>query len=352
MTKNKFKLSVVAGMLLTSSAIAGTVTAPNSVNIEISGDVELKMLSEKTGSTEVQKRTAEVNLGLESELKDGLKVVTAFRVYDGTQANSAADTFATTQAYALIPFMETGELKAGLAENDVYGTDAFDNGGESWKLSVKVPVAKDFTATLVSTIADEKENDDNTGDSESTALRIDGKIADYELGAKYTNAYTDKNNAGEVKTNTTSAYVMGSISSVDVSLELASASKSQKGYFLSLGKEFGALNTGLTYVNLSNGLKGGDDFALGMILDGNIDSSTTKDTSAIAIPLEYALNDKLTANAALIEIDNQGNDGREINLGAAYALSDSAELSVAYGKYTQDNADDQTNIELTVAIEF
>lgn len=352
MNKNKFKLSAIAGMFLASSAIAGTVTATNSANIEMAGDVELKMLSEKTGATKVQKRTAEVNLGFESELKDGVKVITAFRVYDGTQANSGADTFATTEAYALIPFMKGGELKAGLAGNDVYGTDAFDDGGESWKLSIKVPVAKDFTATLVSTISDEKENDDNDGDSGSTALRVDGKIVDFEVGAKYTKAYTDKNNAGEVKTNTATGYVMGSLAGFDVSLEVVSASRSQKGYFASVGKEFGALNAGLSYVNLSKGLKGGEDFAVGMILDGNIDSSTTKDTSAIVIPVEYNLNDKLSVNATFVEVDKQGNDGREIDFGATYALTESSELSIGYGKYTQDNADDQTNIELAVVIDF
>ena len=114
----------------------------------------------------------------------------------------------------------------------------------------------------------------------------------------------------------------------------------------------GDLTAGIAYINLSKGMKGGGDFAPGMILDGNVDSSSTKDTSAIVIPLEYAVNDNLTANATFISADVQGSDATEFDLGAAYAMNDNIELGASFGKYSIDGGDDQTNVEFAVAINF
>lgn len=352
MIKNKLKLSIAAGMLLTSCAYAGTVTAANSNNIEISGDVELKMLSEKSGSETVEKRTAEVNLGLESQLKSGTKVITAFRVFDGTQANGGADTFDVTEAYALIPFMKGGELKVGLSANDTYGTDAFDNGGEDWKVSIKVPVMENTSVTLVSSISKEDEANANEGDSGATSFQVDTEVSGLSIGAKYVSAYENKDTATEVETNSVFAFATGEVEGFELGFEAVASSGDKRAFFVSASKEFDALTAGLAYVNLTKGQKGGDDFAVGMILDGNIDSSEAEDTSAFVLPLEYAVNDKLTANATLISASVQGDSASELDLGAAYALNSDTEVSLSYGKYTQDNADDQTNIELAVVIEF
>lgn len=119
---------MLSAMFLITFGFAGTVTAANSMNIEISCDIELKAVSEKTGSEKVNKRTAEVNLGLISELKNGIKVITNFKVFDGSQAGSDDDGFKVTEAYANMPIMnKKGKIIAGLAENKTYGTDSFDD---------------------------------------------------------------------------------------------------------------------------------------------------------------------------------------------------------------------------------
>ena len=92
MIKNKLKLSIAAAMVTATCGFAGTVTAPNSVDIELSGDVELKQVSEKTTGNNVSKRTAEVNLALESKLKGGTKVFTTFTAYDANQGDATATT--------------------------------------------------------------------------------------------------------------------------------------------------------------------------------------------------------------------------------------------------------------------
>ena len=99
-------------------------------------------------------------------------------------------------------------------------------------------------------------------------------------------------------------------------------------------------------------MKGGDDFAPGMIIDGTLESSATKDTTAIIVPLEYAINDQVATTATYISADIMGDDAKEFDIGASYAVDDNAELSICYGKYTQDNIDNQTNIEVAIAIKF
>jgi len=99
-------------------------------------------------------------------------------------------------------------------------------------------------------------------------------------------------------------------------------------------------------------MKGGDDFAPGMIIDGTLESSATKDTTAIIVPLEYAINDQITTTATYISADIIGDDAKEFDIGASYKMHDNVELSVGYGKYTQDNADNQTNIEVALKVTF
>ncbi|MEA2051084.1 MAG: hypothetical protein U9O56_10205 [Campylobacterota bacterium] len=380
MIKNRLKLSLAASLLVATCSYAGTVTAPNSSNIELSGDVELKAVSEKTDTEKINKRTAEVNLNLDATLNNGIKVFTTFKAFDGVQGQTTAgadntdDGFKTKAAYAVIPLMDgKGKVVAGLAPNNTYGTDAFDNGGEDWKLAVNVPVAKGVKVTVVSKVKNEEEADSNKGDSGMTAIRVDAKIGELMIGAKYGSGYKNKDD-GKVVTNKAidsdntekeidllTAYINGSVAGLDLGVEyiqkdveLIGVNKTidQKGFFATIGKSFGDVTAGIAYITLEKGLKGGDDFAPGMILDGNIDSSATKDTSAIVVPLEYSIDDSLTASATYISADVQGSDATEIDFGIAYAMDDNIELSAGYGKYTIDDGDDQTNIEVAIAITF
>ena len=372
MTK-MIKLSLAAAMLTTTCSYAGMVTAPNSSNIELSGDVELKAVSEKTGDTTVQKRTAEVNLALEAKLASGTSFITEIQVYDDTQAGSNIENgtdLDVTKAYAVIPIMGgNGKVVAGLAPNNTYGTDAFDNGGESWKLAVNMPIARGVKVTVVSKVKNEEEKDSNKGDSGATALRVDAKVGEFMIGTKYGLAYANKGDGSspaaasdkEIEKKILTGYIAGSAAGLDLGFEFetddvkfigTNQTTKPKGYYASVGKEIGAFSAGLAYVNLKDGMKGGDDFAPGMILDGNVDSSATEDTSAVVVPLEYAINDNLTAHATYIDAEVQGNDATEIDFGATYAMDDNIELSVGYGKYTIDNTDDQTNVEVAIALTF
>ena len=376
MIKNRLKLSLAAAMVTATCGFAGTVTAPNSVDIELSGDVELKAISEKTNTQKIDKRTAEVNLALESKLKNGTKIITKFTAYDDTQAKAGAETGLTTkEAYANIPIMNgKGKIIAGLAPNITYGTDAFDNGDESWKVAVNVPVAKGVKVTVVSKIKNEEETDSNKGDSGATAIRVDAKVGKLMIGAKYGSGYNNKGDgkivvAGaldpdntETKAKTITGYVVGKVVGLNIGAEyvqkdvdLIGANKTikPKGYFLTVGKSFGNLTASVAYVNLSKGLQGGDDFAPGMILDGIVNSSATKDTSAIVLPIKFKINEKVTTNLTLIKADVLEESAKEIDLGLTYAMDESIEIKAGVGKYTHtDSANDQTNIEVAIAIKF
>jgi len=375
MIKNKIKLSLATAMLIATTSYAGVVTAPNINNLEISGDIELKQVKEKTGNETIDKRTAELNLYLDAQSDSGLEVHTTFNAYDDNQADAGArKSVEIKEAYVVVPFMDNkAKVIAGLAPNNTYGTDAFEMGGESWKAAIFVPVAKGVKVGVVSKIENEEEKDNNQGDSGGTAIRVDAKIGDFILGAKYGQGYKNKDDGKVVasgaidQANTEKectvidTYVKGNIAGIDLGVEyitkkvdLVGANKTMKpkGYYLEASKEIDNLTVGLAYINLSKGMKGGDDFAPGMILDGNVDSSAAKDTSAIVVPLEYAINDQLSLNATFIKADIMGDDAKEFDLGASYAVDDNVEFSIGYGKFTQDNADNQTNIEVAIAITF
>lgn len=372
--KNAALLTAILG----TCATAGTVIAPNIGQLEISGDAELKVVQEKSGGTTVDKRTAEINLNVDAKASNGLNVFTQFQVYDDTQASGTADkTFDVVHAYVTVPVFEKGKLLAGLAPNNVYGTDAFENGGESWKIAAMMPVAEGIRIQLVSKIENEEEQDDNQGDSGDTALRIDGNFGDIQAGIKFGQAYVNKGDgllgadaaAGtgdeEKEMDVVTGYVMGSVSGFDFGAEYisqdvtmvgaAAQPNDPKGYFLSVGTEVDALSAGLAYIKLQNGMKGGDDFAPGIILDGNVDSSAANDTSAFVVPLSYDLGDGISLNANYIGADVQGVDGNEIDFGVGYVVNDNFEVALDYGKFDGDAGcaiADQKNIELTLNITF
>ncbi len=377
MIKNKIKLSLAVSLMIATCSYAGTVTAPNIDNIELSGDMELKQVQEKSDTATINKRTAEINLNLDAKMENGLEVYTTFTAYDDNQANTAADkSLRVKHAYAVLPFLKgKGKVYAGLVPNFTYGTDAFDNGGEAWKLAVAVPIAKGVMIQVVSKIENEEESDKNKGDSGATAIRVDAKVGDFMIGVKYGQAYANKGDGPtqvaaadkEKKVKITTAYMMGEVSGVTLGAEVMQQKidmvgvstdlATQKGYFFNASKDVvDGLNIGLSYLNLSKGMKGGDDFAPAMIFEkDSITSSTTKDTTAFIVPLSYKINGNLTANATYVSADIQGKDATEIDFGLEYGLNDNVTLSATYGDF--DGASgcaiaDTKNFEIALAIRF
>jgi hypothetical protein len=379
MVKNRLKLSLAASLMMATCSYAGTVTAPNRMNIKLNGDIKLKAVSKKTNTSKINKRTAEVNLNLDTILKNGIKVFTTFKAFDGTQGQTTAgadgtdDGFKTKAAYTLIPIMNgKGKVVAGLAPNKTYGTDAFEDGGEDWQLGVNIPVAKGVKVTIVSQVKNEEEQDKNKGDTGANAIRVDAKIGSFMIGAKYADGYKNKGDGfsrtadKELSSKVLMAYVKGEVAGLNIGFEYAkkditkvganSAQQfkdAQVGYFATVEKEIGSFTTGLSYVNLSKGMKGGDDFKVGLILDGNIDSSLTKDTSAFVIPIKYKIDDKFTTNITLIKADVLEQSAKEIDLDLTYTMDDNVEINAGIGKYTHNNSvNDKTNMEVAIAITF
>lgn len=381
MFNKNFKLSVAVASAIATSSYAGSIEAPNVGKIEISGDAELKMVQEKNTGETIDKRTAEINLNIDAKADNGLNIYTQTQFYgdsDGasdTQASSEGDTdLSVVHAYATLPVTKKGMLLAGLAPNFQYGTEAFENGGEDWKIMGKMMVASGISMQLVSKIKNEDEKDNNKGDSGSTAIRIDGKFDNIQAGLKYGMGYANKDDgkvvAGgkidqdrtEKEVDTLTTYLMGSFGGFDIGFEyiqkdvkLVGANKTMKpkGYFVTVGKQMGDFTVGLAYINLEKGMKGGEDFAPGVVLDGNVDSSANKDTSAFVIPIEYDFGNGLSASATYIGAEIEGNDAREIDFGLGYALNDNVELALDYGDFDTDEINgDQRNIELTLAITF
>jgi hypothetical protein len=374
MITNKLKLSLATAVVVAGvSANAGKVIAPNIDEITIGGDVELKHMQEKTDTAKVSKRTAEVNLNIDAKAKNGISVHTSFTAYDDTQAKAGASTgLSTTEAYAVIPFSKV-KLVAGLAENGVYGTDAFENGGESWKVVASMPITQDVKVGFASKILNEEEADSNKGDSGETALRVDGSINGFMAGVKLVSGYTNKNDGQtptvvtdkETEYDTLTGYVTGTVSDIDLGFEYQSKDvtmvgattqpSKQSGYFVSASKGFGNTTAGLSYISLSKGLSGGGDFAPGLILDGNVASSETKDTTAIVVPVDFKINDQLSANVTLISADIQGKDGTETDASLTYGMNENVSFGLNYGKFDGDAGcviGDQTNVELAVNVTF
>ncbi len=382
MTKNKLRLSLAAAMMITTYSYAGSVTAPNVDNIAISGDIELKQVREKSDTATVSFRTAEINLNIDATVADIVDVYTQFQVYDDTQAKATADkTFDVVHAYAVLPIMKgKGKVMAGLIPNITYGTDAFDDGGEDWNIMIQVPVAKGVKVAIISKVKNEEEADKNKGDTGANAIRIDAKISNFMLGAKYAQGHANKGDgfAGlliedkEKKSKVFMTYITGKVAGFDVGFEYAIKDITlqntpigfvqpvkQKGYYASIGKELGAFSVGLGYANLKDGMKGGDDFAPGIIIDGNLDSNGKNlTTSAIVVPLGYAINDNLSLSATYIDGDLEistlkSESVKEIDLGVEYAFNDNVSLSATYGDYNSNIVgNDQKNIEIALAITF
>ncbi len=379
MIKNKLKLSLAAAMIATTCSYAGTVTAPNVDNIEISGELILKQARDRSttpaGISEVESyRTAEVTLNIDATVADTVEIHTAFTAYDDTQAENGADqNVRIDQAYAVVPILNgKGKVVAGLAPNNQYGTEAFDNGGESWKLAVNMPVAKGVKVTVVSKIENEEKQNGNKGDSGTTAIRVDAKVGEFKVGAKYGHGYKNKNDGftgtanTEIKAKVFMAYATGTVSDIDLGFEYANKSiqkigaldsqqpkDNQVGYFATAQKEMGQFRAGVGYMILKHNMQGGGDFAPGMILDGNVNSTGDAKTEAIVIPVSYAVNDALTTSVTYIDAEIGNDDVTEYDFGVEYTYNDNIGLSATYGQYNgEQDTEDQKNFEIEVAITF
>lgn len=368
MIKNLKNIAVAA-------AILGTCAYAGENKIEISGDAEIAYKSEKTGSNTNAYNTTEVNINVEAVNKDGIEFHGQFVAYDGTQGyaadgTTAQDTAASTgtsteapttgletkQAYVVVP-LGKAKLIAGLVENATYGLEAFDDGGESWKTALVIPFNKNLNARIVSKKIEEESKVKGAGDSDATVARIDANYDDLAFGVRAASMVISKDE-NEKKKSLLSAYLTTKISNFDLGFEYTQEGQDfdGKGFMLSVASNITEdLNLGLSYVSLTDGLKGGADFAPGEIIDGNLDSSATKDTTAFVLPITFALNDTLSLGAKYIKADVQGKDVSETDLTAEYALGEVTSISGTYATLSSDFAgiaDDQTVMSITLATEF
>lgn len=358
-----------------ATAILGTSLYAAENKIELAGTAEITYKNEKSGSTNNAYNETEINLTIDAENKDGIEFHSEFVAYDGVQgyvADNASpqDTAAgtatsneaptsgmeTKQAYIVAPLGKV-KLLAGLIGNATYGLEAFDDGGESWKTALVIPFSKNLNARIVSKKIEEESKDKGTGDSDATVARVDANYDDLTFGVRAASMVISKDE-NEMKKSLLSAYLTTKISNFDLGFEYTQEGQDfdGKGFMLSVSSNITEdLNLGLSYVSLADGLKGGSDFAPGEIIDGNLDSSATKDTTAFILPVEFALNDELTLSAKYIQADVQGDDVTETDFGAEYSLGEATSITATYANLTSDSstiADKQTLISLAVATEF
>ncbi len=222
----------------------------------------------------------------------------------------------------------------------------------------------------------EAEKHDGEGDQDALVLRVDGNSAGFSYGVKHATISFDNDadatngTKDEKQHKIIGGYAMGEVAGAEVAFEFIkrssdlddaaakAAGAKGTGYILAVGKEINdKLSTGISYFSVSDGIKGGGDFAPGEIFDGNVDSSATADTSVFVVPVAYSINDKLTANATLITGDVLDKSATEVDLGLEYALGEVTTVSAIYAKASGDGAKaalggDQTNMTIVLATEF
>ena len=356
--------------VMLATALLGTSAIGGEIEVKFSGDAEITYKNEKVGSEQNAYNETEVNLMLDAVNKDGVEFHSKFVVYNGVQGDvdndlsndgdGAESNMETKEAYVVAP-LGKAKLIAGLKEDIVYGTEAFDTLDPFWRTAIVFPIAKNTTLQLVTKKLAEQGQNDSKGDSDATVLRIDSSIGEFKLGAKTAQLVMNKDEATQKEKSVVGAYVTGSLGGFDIAFEYMKESKDfeGKGFFISAAKEFEDISASIAYVNLSDGLKGGGDFAVGDILDGNIDSSITKDTTAVVVPLSYKLNDSLTTNVTLVKADILEQSATEFDFGIEYALGEQTAISAVYAtasgdgmKTLLDGEDKQTNMSVAVTMEF
>lgn len=364
--------------LTLASALLGTcLSAANiesNVNLNVSGDAEITYKTEDTDKTKNAYNETEVNFYVDAVNQDGIEFHSKFVVFDGVQGRADTDdgnadndntaNMETAEAYVKAPLMGGKvHIMAGLKENGGYGTDAFWSADSQWRTAITVPIAKGTTFKYVRKKLTEKMANDGDGDKDANVFRLDTKFNGYKMGVKYGQVIVNNNLKTEKEQKIVGAYFLGDIAGIDTAFEYMDISEDfdGTGYFLSLGKEFeSGLSVGLGYASLTDGMKGGSDFAVSEILDGNIDSSATKDTSAIAVPISYPISDKLTANLTLVSADVLEESATEYDIGFEYALGEQTTISAVYANISgdgvkalnDDKSDDYTVMNLKVSMAF
>lgn len=349
MMKNKLKLSLVAAMMLGTYAVADS-------KVTVSGEAEITYKSVENATSNTFNET-EVSVGIEAENKSGIKFISSFTAYDDEQADSTASTnVTTTTAYVTAPLPSGFGLTAGLSPNNAFGTDAFENGGESWKTVVSKELSKDLKVKVYSKVINESGLDKDEGDSGEMGLAVSGKASGFKFGVKTASIEKNKDTNTEMTSTKLNAFVSGDVSGYSVAAEYLSEGddKDGTGMFLSVGKEAGKLSTSLAYILVSGADgSGGGDFAPGSFFDGNINSNANDDTSAIVLGGEYAVSDALKASATLISASVTGDSATEVIVGASYDLDGATSVGVSYATASGDAlTDDETTMSLTLATSF
>ena len=370
--KNKFKYNLMLAIILAINNVNAKSTFEN---LKLNGDIELIDTNTKTNSKTIHKRTSEMNIDISTNIDSNVDVFTTFEMFNGTQGQASEDSentddgFQTKSAYVVVPIKKT-KLMAGLNSETIFGTNAFDDEKDFWQLGLHFLVKENITLSLISYIENEEEMNSNTGDTKTNEVKAIIKTDVFNAGVKYAITNENKNNGQssielsekEIKTITT--YFKTSYAQIDFDLEIdldnveligTNETIKQKGYFAKINKTIGDFSIGTSYTKLLNGKKGGDEFAISLFYDGNIDSNFTNSTNAIAIPIKYQINDKLSMNALFVDINIQGENAKEFDLGLEYIMNDNVTFSTIFGKLNGDdeaNIDDASNLEIALAITF
>jgi hypothetical protein len=359
--KNRF-LVLVLGSLLTTTL--HSIETPNSIDAKVHGDMEMKIVNEDIGGKSVSKRTAEVNIAFDSKLANQIEVFSLFKLFNGTsdQNDSSSENYddglKTKNIYAKVPFMNhKGYVNVGLAPNEVFGDDAFDNGDESWKIEIVASLKPSLYLVAESRVDQEREQDNNCGDSGEESVGVIYKDKKIESGVKYISAYSNKGDSNEVISSGLNGYIKTKVALFDVTAEVLlkdiKDQSSQSGYFVTFSNEFKKVDAAVHYALMTGGLKGGDELKMSAILDGNIDSSSTNDTFVISVPVEYKMSDKFSLNANFVLASIEDIDAMGLDIGTTHKIDDSTEVSLVLATFdSDDNTKDQTNVEIALNLEF
>jgi hypothetical protein len=359
--KNRFLLFSI-GFLLASTL--HSIETPNSIDAKVSGDMEMKIVNEDIGGKSISKRTAEVNIAFDSKLANQIEVFSLFKLFNGTagQNDSSSenydDGFKTKNIYAKVPFMNhKGYANVGLAPNEIFGDDAFDNGDESWKIEVVASLKPSLYLIVESRVDEEREQDNNNGDSGEESIGLIYKDKKIESGIKYISAYSNKGDSNEEISSEFNGYIKTKVALFDVTAEVLlkdiKDQSSQSGYFVTFYKEFKKVDTAVHYALITGGLKGGDELKMSTILDGNIDSTSTNDTFVISVPVEYKMSDKFSLNANFVLAAIEDIDAIGLDIGTTHKIDDSTEVSLVLANLNSDDSSkDQTNVEIALNLEF
>ena len=108
------------------------------------------------------------------------------------------------------------------------------------------------------------------------------------------------------------------------------------GIFVSASKSIDKFNLGLQYILVKGGMDIGNTFEIGIITFGDDESSdtltstATKNSSVLALPIQYQINDKLELSTAFLFGKNQDKSFNEIDLALNYQLNENMNFDISY----------------------